>query len=308
MAYEPYPDSGYETQDWYEGQAKPEPRSLFSGLKRFTNFMASVVSLALLVAVGYWGYNLVMRDVSGIPVVRAVEGDMRVRPDTPGGELAQHQGLAVNAVVADGEAAPTADRIVLAPQPVELTEEDLPMDKEAVAIVQQAIADNRLITGEAAEKALAQADDTEDNQAEIIAASIKVEEAAIDEPKGLQTSLRPVARPKGFRATDDVAAAVAAAVAETSKEIAPAKLAPGTRLAQLGAFDSADQARAAWDTAQGRFGDLMSGKSRVVQQASSGGQEFYRLRAHGFTDLGDANRFCAAIVAEGSDCIPVVSR
>lgn len=308
MAYETYPESGYESQDWYEEQVEPAPVSALSGLKRFTNFLASAVSLALLVAVGYWGYNLVMRDVSGIPVVRAVEGDMRVRPETPGGELARHQGLAVNAVVAEGEAAPAADRLVLAPQPVELTEEDLPMDKEAVAIVQQAIADNLLITGAEAEKALAEADPSEDTQAEVIAASVTVEEEIEDTPKGLQTSLRPVARPKGFRAADNVAAAVAAAVAETSKEIDAAKLEPGTRLAQLGAFDTPDQARAAWDSAQGRFGDLMAGKSRVVQEASSGGQVFYRLRAHGFADLGDANRFCAAIVAEGSDCIPVVSR
>jgi hypothetical protein len=35
---------------------------------------------------------------------------------------------------------------------------------------------------------------------------------------------------------------------------------------------------------------------------------FYRLRAHGFTDLSDARRFCAAFVAGGVDCIPVVTR
>jgi hypothetical protein len=45
-----------------------------------------------------------------------------------------------------------------------------------------------------------------------------------------------------------------------------------------------------------------------VQKASSGGRVFYRLRAMGFDDLGDARRFCSALVAENADCIPVVTR
>jgi hypothetical protein len=35
---------------------------------------------------------------------------------------------------------------------------------------------------------------------------------------------------------------------------------------------------------------------------------FYRLRAHGFADLSDARRFCAAFVAQNVDCIPVLNR
>jgi hypothetical protein len=58
----------------------------------------------------------------------------------------------------------------------------------------------------------------------------------------------------------------------------------------------------------GRFGAYLEGKSRIVQEASSGGRTFYRLRAHGFIDIADARRFCSALVAENADCIPVVTR
>ena len=45
-------------------------------------------------------------------IARAIEGEMRVRPEEPGGELARHQGLSVNAVAAEGSAAKPADRLM----------------------------------------------------------------------------------------------------------------------------------------------------------------------------------------------------
>jgi hypothetical protein len=91
------------------------------------NWAGAVVSLALLAGLGYWGWQLLVRDVSGVPVITALEGPMRVAPDNPGGEIASHQGLAVNQVAAVGEAAPGPDTVVLAPAPNGLTEEDAAM-------------------------------------------------------------------------------------------------------------------------------------------------------------------------------------
>ena len=59
------------------------------------NLAGAAISLALLIGIGVWGYQLLSRDVSGIPVVRAAEGEMRVRPEDPGGQLAQHTGTPV---------------------------------------------------------------------------------------------------------------------------------------------------------------------------------------------------------------------
>jgi hypothetical protein len=77
---------------------------------------------------------------------------------------------------------------------------------------------------------------------------------------------------------------------------------------QLGAFDSAEVAGREWERLVTKFGEYMDGKERVIQRAESGGRVFYRLRAMGFADLSDSRRFCAALVAERADCIPVVSK
>ena len=91
-------------------------------------------------------------------------------------------------------------------------------------------------------------------------------------------------------------------------DVDPASLPKGTRLVQLGAYLTPEMARAAWDRFEARFGDYMAGKRRVVEQASSSGRTFYRLRVMGFEDVADTRRFCAALVAEGADCIPVTVR
>ena len=82
----------------------------------------------------------------------------------------------------------------------------------------------------------------------------------------------------------------------------------GSRLAQLGAFDSDEVARKEWIRLSGKFSEFMEGKQRVIQKAQSGGHTFYRLRAMGFADLAAARSFCAAFVAENAECIPVVAK
>ena len=87
-----------------------------------------------------------------------------------------------------------------------------------------------------------------------------------------------------------------------------ASLPAGTRLAQLGAYESAAVARSEWDRIHGQFEDYLDGKERVIQKAESGGRIFYRLRAMGFADLSDARRVCATLIAGKADCIPVTTR
>ena len=90
------------------------------------------MSVALIIGIAVWGYKLLMRDVTGIPVVRAAAGDMRVRPENPGGQLADNQGLSVNAVASEGTASQFAEQVILAPKPLDLEDEDQPI---AVAMV-----------------------------------------------------------------------------------------------------------------------------------------------------------------------------
>ncbi|WP_299199922.1 SPOR domain-containing protein [uncultured Tateyamaria sp.] len=322
-------DAGPGGYDAYQETSAPPSNTL----KNLTNFAGAAVSLALIAGVSVWGYKLVMRDVSGIPVVRAAEGEMRVRPENPGGQLARNTGLAVNEVAAAGEASGPVDQVTLAPRPVDLTEEDQPIPAQTVAPVQQPEPLNVAASLEAAQVDVATALDGGDiddlvrqltsgaetieaNPAEVepVLASVTTADLpetptpvpAVVKGPGPKASKRPQLRPAS--APQTVVPATTVRAEPQTSDLEAASIPSGTRLVQLGAFDSPEVARSEWDKMQGRFGDLLRGKDRIVQQAQSGGRTFYRLRAHGFADLSDARRFCSALVAEGADCIPVVTR
>lgn len=103
-----------------EADLLPGPRHV----RRLTNGAGAALSVALILGLAVWGYQIAVRDARGVPVVQALQGPMRIAPEKPGGEQMAHQGLAVNTVAAAGEVAAPADRVMLAPRPVELTDQD----------------------------------------------------------------------------------------------------------------------------------------------------------------------------------------
>lgn len=110
-------DGGYAEHEIASGYATGRARAMI-------NLAGAACSVALVIGLGIWGYKLAVRDVSGIPVVRALEGPLRIAPENPGGDVAMHQGLSVNAVAAAGTALPLPDKLILAPKEVTLTAED----------------------------------------------------------------------------------------------------------------------------------------------------------------------------------------
>ncbi len=301
------------------------------------NWLGALVSVALISGLVYWGYQLMVRDVSGVPVVRALEGPMRVAPADPGGTSVDYQGLAVNNIAAVGEAEAPADRLVLAPKPTVLTPEDqtagdlqaLQVEESVVAPVEtdlniapEVVTDVQSLTNTAEEEELPAAD-----QATMIAAALQEasSQAAVPQPElqsvpetiaatiaGVSRSLRPTLRPvlpegvqlASLQVTPDVLPDASSEVATVDPDTIPV----GTRLAQLGAYESVEIAESQWLKISSQFDEFMVDKSRVIQKAQSGGKVFYRLRAHGFDDLSDARRFCSALLAEQANCIPVVTR
>ena len=292
------------------------------------NYVGAIVSCAVIVGVGGWGYKLVVRDVSGIPVVRAMAGEMRVLPTSPGGEVSVHTGLSVNEVAAVGEASAPEDSVALAPAMAGLADEDVVTllstgVEEVSAIVPSVAPEIEVKVALNATQIVAAPLSTDDilalaNQiagrtlplapiadVTVVAPTLSLAGQAMVTPvvaktvPGVSVSLRPMLRPTF---TPVVAAA------EVQSLVTTTAFALGTNLVQIGAFPKAENAATEWTRLQGRFGDVMGGKARVIQAATSAGKTFYRLRAQGFSELGDARRFCAALVAEGTDCIPVVVR
>ncbi|SDE17668.1 SPOR domain-containing protein [Limimaricola pyoseonensis] len=285
----------------------------------------ALTSLALVVGLGVWGYKLWMRDVTGIPVVRAMQGPMREAPKNPGGEIALHTGLAVNDIAAMGEAAGPEERLVLAPRAPGLTEEDLMVQPTAEADERRAgeapsFDPSKPMTAEdiavLADRIAAGVEEPAAPAPNVIAGPSPEVIAAVDSGvvAGAAPSsgapMRPALRPRALRPATAIAAATATAPETEAAPVAVStrEIAPGTSLVQLGAFDSPEVAGREWGRLTGRFGELFNGRERLVQEAMSGGRTFFRLRATGFEDLADARRFCAALVAEDAACIPVVVR
>jgi SPOR domain len=293
-------------------------------MQRTINMAGALTSLALVVGLGVWGYKLAVRDVNGVPVIQAMDGPMRISPVDPGGEIADHQGLAVNDVAEAGIATPMPEKLVLAPRPTDLTAEDTSgLAGATLPGLSEASAPTDLLTGNV-DLALAAAPPTESADPTEVAVDAALAEALGEIPQdatadpvvalvadptldpapegAILASVRPRARPS---VRPEAAAPEEMVTLPAPSEIDPATITPGTRLVQFGTFDTAGEARASWAILQGKFGDLMAEKAMVVQPAESGGRTFYRLRAHGFDGEDDARRFCSAIIAEHPTCIPV---
>ena len=305
--YDEYDSGGYGPSDAGPGLALRA--------RRWVNLAGAACSVSLVLGLGFWGYKLAVRDVTGVPVMRAVAGAMRTAPADPGGAQALNQGLTVNAIAAVGTSAKPADQITLAPLAVTLQPADLPMAVQPATAAQT----TGPTTGPTTTSATAPAQDNGlPAPALSISGSTTPDMSVADalativpsDPNAMRRSVRPQPRPLAAAASGlpTKVQAVSAQTPAAATEIDPVTIALGTRLAQLGPFESPELARAKFTELQVSFGELMTGKAMVIQPATSGGRTFYRLRAYGFANEDDARRFCAALQAQQSDCIPVAQR
>ncbi|SMO66464.1 SPOR domain-containing protein [Paracoccus laeviglucosivorans] len=343
------------------GQATAEPPSMLGRLSRLTHYLGALVSVGLIVVLAVWGFKLVVRDVSGVPVIRAVQGEARTAPENPGGELTDRTGLAVNSVAA-GTEAQRVDQVAIAPGATGLQAQDvamgvlgataiepsraveLPPLDETARVIATPDADAARAAAEAAQSTI----EPDSVEAAIIADVPTAPEAPVNEaltdlsgqqtqdtainqalaeataepgpPPAVAASVRPAPRPRRVAAASAVAPAPAvaetapadrpaAAPADAAPEAAPAaKVSAGSSMAQIGAFDSDKLARGEWNRVSGKFGGLFAGKNMIVQEHSANGRKFWRLRAAGFASKDEARRFCAALIAEGVDCIPATAK
>ena len=253
------------------------------------------------------------------------EEDLLVQPTAEADEV---RPAAIDVAAPEQVAAATPTSLgVDAQEPIAVQGEDAPMTADQIL----ALAD-QITAGVDPLQAL--------ESAAVVAPTLSIDGAIVDDTQeaavtliaanvpGVATTFRPLTRPAGLAATPAVARASTNAIpttpevdvsaieavvaqAQTTTEVAraaPAPVVTGATLVQLGAFDTLGEAQEAWSELNGRFGDFMVGKDIVVQEAASGGAQFFRLRAQGFTDIVDARRFCSALVAEQAPCIPVVAQ
>lgn len=300
MSEQAFDSNGYPVEDG------PETGALVYAART----IGAILSIALVSGLGVWSYRLTLRDVTDVPVVRAMTGAYRVAPDDPGGELAEHRGLAVNSVQSDGSVEPPADRVVLAPPPVRLSDDDTVMS----GLRPEPRADDADDTPRNVADVSSQPADETEAEAIERALRLAVAEDGIDPEiarlPGVKRSPRPKARVLVAALATEGAGrdAVPRPAGAGAVDVDPSTIPAGARLVQLGAFDSREDAIKEWDHLMVRHNDLIGGRQRLIQVAESGGREFFRLRMVGFSTPSDSRRLCSALLARGTPCIPVTAR
>ncbi len=303
--------------DDHESVAVGGPDPLIpSSLRRLAG---AAVFLGVIGAMGLWSYRLGTRDAAEVPIVKAMEGPTRVAPAEPGGLQAEHQGLEVNRVLS-GQAPSARPVAATTSVPEVLTAEDAPKAELAAEVAR--LAESTEIRAPRPEEMpeLAAAPTIQSELAAMVASAAPLDATAVVAPEVGQAvpGARPMGRPANLAparqrpAVEKVArktAAIAPAAATAATPVAAARevksLGPGSRLVQLGAYDSEELARKAWNQLVARQGDLLASKSLYVERATSNARVFYRLRVAGFQDTEQTRAMCEALRARGIDCIPV---
>ncbi|MDC0042205.1 SPOR domain-containing protein [Paracoccaceae bacterium] len=278
----------------------------------------AALSLFLLAGAIGWSYQLIVRDVNQIPIVRAQLGPLRVAPDNPGGLTAANQGLSVTQLAVN-EKPLLSNEIYLAPAAEILNEENLALKvkEEYESNKVDGAFEIKEVNAENSMNLEALPDqkevDSRSNDVGVLSKAafsqkkIEIENAVslalsiTNEPDKSLSWLRPKIRPVGFYRNGNITEDQI-----VSNEPMP-KLPIGSAVVQLGAFDSKSLAESEWKRFEKILGSILIPKKMVVQKAESGGKIFYRLRASGFSDISDARQFCTAI-SDKVACIPVVTR
>ena len=290
-----------------------------SKLSIFSIFGA-VISLNLILWAGYWTYNIISRDINGIPIVAAQPGPLRVAPDTPGGIEAENIELAVTKI-ASQELPPNPKAVELAPSTEKLTPDDLTIFqaiRQKKIIDRQAALNNQIHLG-VIEPNLSKEISFEpvntvtnpanysitENQSELVAAAIALAlkpsadnliGSAVAQNKFKQIKPRP--RPGSLLE-------VRVSTTETVMRPALASVETGLAVVQFGTFATETVAFEEWDRLSKNLSVILDGRPKYVERIKRNGNEIYRLRLGGFVNIDDASRFCSAVISQ-ENCVPVI--
>ena len=278
----------------------------------------AALSLSLLAGAIGWSYQLIVRDINQIPIVRAQLGPLRVAPDDPGGLTAANQGLSVTQLAVNEKPllsneihlAPAAEILNAEHLALQVTEDVKSNTDDGTFEIKKVNAENSINLKEVSNEIEVDTGSKKEVVLSKVAFSqkkIEIENAVslalsiTDDPVDSLTLLRPKIRPmishQNNKTTGDQAV--------NNEPIS--NLPIGSAVVQLGAFENKNLAKSEWQRFEKLLGSILFSKKMIVQKAESGGKIFYRLRASGFDDISDARQFCTAI-SDRVACIPVVTR
>ncbi len=291
-----------------DGEQPPErhaqPRNVEEPIVHSNHYMqwlGGLVSLALVIGVVYWVFQLGRRDATEVPVIQAMAGAARELPESSGGPVVDNQGLQVNEVLASDATAPVEPETTLAPPPQRVVAEDVTPLPEAPPMAPILVpVDTPLAPTQ---------------EASVAPASLPPSIPGAD-----PNMVRPVRRVPAAALSDNadlLSDAIASAILEATgtppapespPQATPAASYAGEKMIQLGAYDDEESANRDYDLLLEDNQDLMGRLVRFVERREAGGRVFYRLRARGFSSMEEAADMCTALLARSVQCIAVTAR
>ena len=266
---------------------------------KYANIVGAFISFAVFIGVIGWGAQTLMRDSSGVPVVRALEGPSRMAPVNPGGVPASHQGLTVNQVSSSQKTVLVGELLQLAPGPINLQIDDLPVVKPIINEATGSLKPKKTDVLEIESAIVEPSTDSDEIIVKLasILTSSTLSSLAPEAPNVmLNASSRPQVRPNSWLQTN-----LPRKVATRGGEVPL-----GTLMVQLGAFSDENTALEAWKRLSERYGDYFVGKEATILNGKISEQEIYRLRVYGFNDINESRRLCTALHGQNAECYPVV--
>ena len=273
-------------------QDNDEPTIFIGMLKLIVNWAGALLSIIILITLIIWGFSLNVSDTAEIPVVKAKIKELRVVSEEPGGQIVNYQGFSVNNVQEQGKAQSAATRIILAPEPIKLIEED----------VNISIIENSGVTNEPKVSSLNNGD--RENKKEII--------NVLDgtSPFPVVISVIPKIRNLyGTHSLDEIIenndVDLTPGTNDKIKATNEVSLEPGTNLVQLGFYSTKQKAQKVWSDLMINNSSVFKNKKRIIQNVNIRGNNSYRLTVVGFSSLGESRDFCLFLRDFSLTCLPM---
>ncbi len=282
-----------------ESEVRSNGNEHASGLTRWIPAAVVLTAVGGFLSLAWYAYNIGTQSVNeeSILVVEADKSPMKEKPEDPGGMQFPNQDKVIfETISSDGSEPPKVERILPAP------EEPMPAtSSETTTWVNDKIAQGSAAAESSEVTKTADGNPQADSKVDVKQDFVR--EAAVDKkPETAKTAAQEIESFKQEK-KQDVAPEKPAEVLDKVVKAAPK--ATGKAKAQLGAYGSEKEAKAAWSGVQKKFADLVAGHDYSIVKADLGAKGiFYRLRVTGFADSADVKNFCGKLSAKGQACIP----
>ena len=291
-----------------------------------TGTLAAIGLATLLIFAGviWYAFNSgkEQAEQAGLPVIRAEEGEIKIKPEDPGGAKFAHQDKTVYDKIDGTESGveqllPGSEEPKEKPQIIRPSETELPAEGQPKVMRVPPPAEGQMPVPPAEAPAVTAPALPDPMGRETREPAAHESVAAAPQPEVTTTPSQSL--PSEIASLPGESAAPAqennpgqtAALPEPVSEAAPppaASTAPAGSgfVLQLGAFRSTAAASAGWKLLSGRHGGILKGLNHFVAEADLGEKgKFFRLQAGPFPDRAAANAKCGELKNAGASCIIV---